>query len=1601
MTQEQVEIAPKDTKTTADTKAPKAKPPVEAKKKSPLIAIIAIVVVIALIGTAFAVMMLNVAAEKPGLKVTITPTSISMPNGSQVRMYANVYFLNNTDLAITDPSARNLSDSVACAITVTWQAGEDDLGDIESGRKDTARYWQLNSMREGTSKINWSFKYRNPDTRIDFWLNKTIPVTITIAELDYISISPPSMLILKNKEQQFTAEAFLTNGILADATFAWDLDNDTIGAISDTTGATTNFTAGPVNATGNLTCTGTYSGKVASTNAPIEVITHLPQSETSTKIYDMFNVPLDMDMWKDRYAEKVLSATYPVSYVWLAASPKGADWIYTDFRMNVTAKNISKANTTENPVYLPVTNPDPRVRGGNIRIDWYSDYMNESTVVYRTTHWPFYGGQIPIWYDSWYYDLNGTVKMDKVAAKMILNMTDSDFRDFDTWKIQKFKTFTGIWSAWLLNEMNARYKILPAYEADGNALFEEYDISKIGEEIVITIKDYLSWGMESILGRWWLNTFLTGFEGWPEKTHFTADIGPLWSDFNLETVMQYGMAAKTSTRGNESCWVFESMLADAAAGTYSKLVDGVYYNYSSEMNPWAATPGYWNYLVANAFYGEVTAYDYTPNAWNLGPKDTLSIKWPSTSNIIGYKHAGSGVYNDTVTGHADPLWIEPVPGEVPSVLTINKVNRTIEFKGPFDANAWSETTNAAREIRENRTRIGGLLPRGVPYIEFIVNTATELSPIAALSIPPLFSTNSPTALISGSYDLDGSITDYYWDFDDGSGIAHTAAPTTSHSWTTEGYFNVTLRVVDNDGHQANDTAMIRVLANLPPTASFTFVNPIGNVQTVATMNASASSDADGSVVSYQWEFGDGSTNVSTTPVVTHQYTSMKNYKVNLTVVDNGSAVSNKISKTIGIQTDLCAKIVMPDVASVGQVVSLTGEKSFSFNGSRTVVNYTWDFGDGAMGYSKNVTHSWAVQGIYVVTLKVNDSAGDWSPNMTGRITIGANTVVALSVSLSRHSLFPGESATLTVTAVDGAGKKVSGAYTVDVSVNGTGSWTGLPNTGLLLIAGTASFAVSCADEDSYNITAIIQGDPSINGSEFATVANRTVEIRIYDFMQLTLGVDFGANLYKNYWNPAYRGIWGDDPFRYEAPAYHLFTSTANVLYSNVDTTYRMNVTARNITDISMVDPTFFPRWNTGSGGNFSFTWDYHYLNEDEFYLYNLQNKPPTPPKDYGFDVSWTWSPADQSFFFVDPPFTMYNQGSSAYDGWETLQDINITMDRDAAWQLINLPKATANVANWWAHSGSNNNNTVRNYWDNTFMVNEGGSGAKAGRLDIRSCDDTYSWQQGLFGSVSNGYYRLWDVGGGKVAMHIWRIGYGEDTLLARWLYWGGVTNGWNYPNGTPNGIVPFEPYYDDFHMSGSMDNKSADINLDAGVIYGFRAQKSQDPNVPADAAVWRWEQIRIDYAASLGGLNNNSEMDLWANNGMTFRVWDPAGTAWGIDILADQSPNVLSLEVGESLIMEKPRTVVSGIMQYPLAGDETQQGSREASGYYDWLSILEKWGNATIHPLGCYPGTSLIDKGTGDLVIVGPFWPIVQYYSEAGMTWLWKEAAPLIEYWIM
>lgn len=90
--------------------------------------------------------------------------------------------------------------------------------------------------------------------------------------------------------------------------------------------------------------------------------------------------------------------------------------------------------------------------------------------------------------------------------------------------------------------------------------------------------------------------------------------------------------------------------------------------------------------------------------------------------------------------------------------------------------------------------------------------------------------------------------------------------------------------------EAPEEEVVTTVQNQSPRAVFSADPTHGIAPVIVTVNASGSSDPDGSIVSYNWDFGDGSKGTGVT--ATHNYSNEGDYSLKLTVEDNvGSSAS--------------------------------------------------------------------------------------------------------------------------------------------------------------------------------------------------------------------------------------------------------------------------------------------------------------------------------------------------------------------------------------------------------------------------------------------------------------------------------------------------------------------------------------------------------------------------------------------------------------------------------------------------------------------------------------------------------------------------------------
>ena len=192
---------------------------------------------------------------------------------------------------------------------------------------------------------------------------------------------------------------------------------------------------------------------------------------------------------------------------------------------------------------------------------------------------------------------------------------------------------------------------------------------------------------------------------------------------------------------------------------------------------------------------------------------------------------------------------------------------------------------------------------GIATKTIVVNEPGRLPPVAQLDASPLSGT--PPLKVdfdaSGSTADGGSIVRYEWDWEgDGSwDLDSGATPTASHTYDTLGTYQATVRVWDDI--DVSDTEQVTVSVNsgnLPPTASFTADAYFGDAPLAVNFDASGSTDSDGSITLYEWDWQtDGTYDYnSATPLAAHSF-SAGTHNVTLRVTDNNAA-SDTVSAQI-------------------------------------------------------------------------------------------------------------------------------------------------------------------------------------------------------------------------------------------------------------------------------------------------------------------------------------------------------------------------------------------------------------------------------------------------------------------------------------------------------------------------------------------------------------------------------------------------------------------------------------------------------------------------------------------------------------------------------
>ncbi len=165
-------------------------------------------------------------------------------------------------------------------------------------------------------------------------------------------------------------------------------------------------------------------------------------------------------------------------------------------------------------------------------------------------------------------------------------------------------------------------------------------------------------------------------------------------------------------------------------------------------------------------------------------------------------------------------------------------------------------------------------------------------PVANFTWSPTEPTDLETVLfLDLSDDPDGSIINWTWDFGDQT-MAY--GKNIDHLYTINGIYTITLTVTDND-QETSDIEKVIEIFNVAPSALFNY-----SIDDRTVSFIDQSTDTDGSITSWYWEFDDNHYSVTSNPI--HTYDKGGTYTVSLTVTDDDME-SDTYTATITIEKE--------------------------------------------------------------------------------------------------------------------------------------------------------------------------------------------------------------------------------------------------------------------------------------------------------------------------------------------------------------------------------------------------------------------------------------------------------------------------------------------------------------------------------------------------------------------------------------------------------------------------------------------------------------------------------------------------------------------------
>lgn len=288
----------------------------------------------------------------------------------------------------------------------------------------------------------------------------------------------------------------------------------------------------------------------------------------------------------------------------------------------------------------------------------------------------------------------------------------------------------------------------------------------------------------------------------------------------------------------------------------------------------------------------------------------------------------------------------------------------VTFSDPSSCPASAKTSNLANPLIQYSTPGQQFVTLrsfngSVDQVSKSVTVSNQVSPDIDLSSVGICVNNSTTFTVLNT---SGNVISYNWDFGDG-GNATSPTPSTNHTYSTTGIFQVSLAATASNGCQNMKRDSISIFN--PPNVAFSMPSPALSCTNQDYVFVNNTTSDPGASPTWQWNI-DGN-QVSALQDLTSSFTTTGNATIQLVASLPGcSAQTTQIFfvQQQGPSTDFSFTGICRDTGT-----------QFTNQTTGSVINYSWDFGDAATSSATNPQHVYTTTGTYSVTLTAFNGAG--------------------------------------------------------------------------------------------------------------------------------------------------------------------------------------------------------------------------------------------------------------------------------------------------------------------------------------------------------------------------------------------------------------------------------------------------------------------------------------------------------------------------------------------------------------------------------------------------------------------------------------------------